>query len=250
MSRRPARPGGVRRAAVRACLALACVLALAGGCVPAPPPFDARADDLAALAPLDLAAADSDALLRRAREVTVRVRVLGCDRLGVGSGVVLPGGIVVTNRHVVGSPRTIAVSTWDGVAVEAVVDGIAVDSDLAVLRLVDASALAAAEPRPGPAVVGEDVIVVGYPEGGPSTISTGRVLAVQDGDLFGEASEVLVMDAPVRSGNSGGPVLDAEGRVIGVVFARDPERELALAVPIGALLERLGRLTLAPPAGC
>jgi len=231
-------------------LVLAGLVAVAVACVPSPPPLDDRAADLEALAPLELDGARADATARRAREVTVRIRSLGCDRLGVGSGFVLPGGLIVTNRHVVGTPRTIEVSTWDGVALEVTVDGVALDSDLAVLRTLEAESLPSVELREATAVVGEPVIVVGYPEGGPSTITTGRVVAVQDGELFGEPAEVLVIDAAVREGNSGGPVLDADGLVIGVVFARDPDAELGLAVPVATLLARLDAAVLAPPGGC
>ncbi|MEY3019041.1 MAG: hypothetical protein RLZZ272_25, partial [Actinomycetota bacterium] len=107
-----------------------------------------------------------------------------------------------------------------------------------------------AELRAEPVSDGEPVIVVGYPEGGPSTITTGRVVALQDGELFGEPAEVIVVDAEVRAGNSGGPVLDTDGLVVGVVFARDPDRRLGLAVPVATLLERLDATVLSPPGGC
>lgn len=231
--------------------ALVALVALLGvGCVPAPPEADPRRSDLEAIAPLELDAVREAEALRRAREVTVRIRSLGCDRLGVGSGFVLPGGLIVTNRHVVGSPRRIEVSTWDGIGIEVVVDGVALDSDLAVLRAADATGLPTAELRTLPATVGEAVIVVGYPEGGPSTITTGRVVSVQDGELLGEPAEVIVIDAEVRSGNSGGPVLDVDGLVIGVVFARDADQRLGLAVPVATLLARLDAAVLAPPSGC
>lgn len=245
--RRAASPAPI--AAVVRVAATVLTIALVG-CVPPPPWSDDGRTDLEAIAPLELDAAREAEALRRAREVTVRIRSIGCDRLGVGSGVVLPGGLIVTNRHVVGSPRRLEVTTWDGVGLEVVVDGVALDSDLAVLRSADPGALPAAALRDAPARVGEPVIVVGYPEGGPSTITTGDVVALQDGELFDEPAEVIVIDAEVRPGNSGGPVLDADGLLIGVVFARDPERRLGLAVPVGTLLDRLDAAALAPPDDC
>jgi S1-C subfamily serine protease len=74
-------------------------------------------------------------VLRRAQEVTVRIRSLGCAQFGLGSGFVLPGGVVVTNRHVVEQPREVTVNTWDGRSLIAEVEGIAIDSDLAILQL-------------------------------------------------------------------------------------------------------------------
>jgi S1-C subfamily serine protease len=228
-------------------VALALVL---GACVPAPPATVATGADEVALAPLDLADVEEAEVLRRAREITVRIRSLGCDRLGVGSGFVLPGGLVVTNRHVVGQPLAVSINTWDGVSFEAEVDGVATDSDLAVLRLSDATSLPTAELRTAPVTIGEAIIVVGYPGGGPSTITTGRVLDVRPGEVFGEASDVIVVDAQVRPGNSGGPLLDAQGRVVGVVFALDPTSGVGLAVPIATLLERLTGAALSAPGGC
>jgi len=241
--------GSAGRTSPFARLALLAAL-LGGACVPAPPASDAGDGDLEAIAPLELDAVREAEVLRRAREVTVRIRALGCDRLGVDSGVLLPGGLIVTNRHVVGAPLRLEVTTWDGVSIEVAIDGVARDSDLAVLRVADADPLPTAELRAEPVSDGEPVIVVGYPEGGPSTITTGRVVALQDGELFGEPAEVIVVDAEVRAGNSGGPVLDTDGLVVGVVFARDPDRRLGLAVPVATLLERLDAAVLSPPGGC
>jgi hypothetical protein len=92
----------------------AVVLTVMSGCVPPAPPLDPDAGTLAELEPLDLDGIEATAVLRAAREFTVRIRALGCDRLGTGSGFVLDDGLIVTNRHVVGQPREVAISTWDG----------------------------------------------------------------------------------------------------------------------------------------
>lgn len=239
----PPRAGRVRGAALAGALALA-----ASACVPSPGPLDEP--DLAAVEPLDLGSAASAEVVRRAREITVRIRTLGCDRLGVGSGFVLPGGLVVTNRHVVGRPRSVSVNTWDGVSIDAEVDGIATDADLAVLRLVGEPDLPVAELRTTPVRLGEAIIVVGYPGGGPSTVTTGAVVGVQDVDVLGAVTEVILVDAPIRPGNSGGPLLDADGRVVGVVFALDRAAGVGLVVPVAALLERLATGTMTAPEGC
>jgi S1-C subfamily serine protease len=74
-------------------------------------PDDVTTIDLDALAAADV--------LRSAREFTVRIRTVGCQRLGTGSGFVLENGLIVTNRHVIGQPRTVSISTWDGRSFEA-----------------------------------------------------------------------------------------------------------------------------------
>jgi S1-C subfamily serine protease len=224
---------------------LAVVLCLAG-CVPPPSPMveDAVVTQGSEVSIPDAAATS---VARQAQEVTVRIRVLRCDSLGTGSGFVLPGGLVVTNRHVVGDPVEVSLNSWDGRSLSAEVTGIAADSDLAVLRLADGAGLPAATIRERAAEVGEPVLAVGYPGGGPVTVSTGRVVAIVDGQVLGEATEVLLVDAPIRRGNSGGPLLDEQGRVIGVVFALEEGTNRGVAVPVAALLERLERQSFTPP---
>lgn len=225
------------------------IVALVGACVPAPPPTDLDDLDPGALVGPELPEVTATSVLRRAREVTVRIRALGCDQLGLGSGFVLPGGIVVTNRHVIDEPREITVNTWDGRSLDADVSGIAIDSDLAVLRLSTDAELPVTELREDAVEVGEPVIVVGYPGGGPMTVTTGAVVALVRGELLDEPADVIRIDAEIRQGNSGGPLLDHEGRVIGVVFALDVGTGHGLAVPVSTLLERLDGRALTTPSG-
>jgi len=229
-------------------LLLALVLS-AAACVPPAPPVDPDAVDLVELEPLDLDEFEAAAVLRSAREFTVRIRALGCDRIGTGSGFVLDDGLIVTNRHVVGQPREIAISTWDGRSFDARVEGIAQDADLAVIR-VDAPDLPRATVRAAPAVIGESIAVIGYPGGGGSTITTGRVLGLTDGPILGESVPAIRVDAEVRPGNSGGPLIDTEGQVIGVIFALSGPDGDGLAVPVDVLIARLDREGFRPPAGC
>jgi S1-C subfamily serine protease len=224
-------------------------LAVVAGCVPPAPPLDPDAGALADLEPLDLDEFEAAAVLRAAREFTVRIRALGCDRLGTGSGFVLDDGLIVTNRHVVGQPREVAISTWDGRSFDARVDGIAQDADLAVIR-VSGLDLPRATVRDAPAVIGERIAVIGYPGGGGATITTGRVLGFTDGPILGETVPAIRVDAEVRPGNSGGPLIDAEGRVIGVIFALSGPGGDGLAVPVDVLVARLDRQGFTPPTGC
>ena len=226
------------------------LLAVSSACVPSPPPVEDITPALEALAELELTDSAARAVIRRAQEVTVRIRTLGCRQLGVGSGFVLPGGIVVTNRHVVGQPRSVTVNTWDGRTLEADISGVAVDSDLAILQLADDSGLPVAQLRTTPIEIGEPIVVVGYPGGGPATVTTGKVVGLVDGEVLGEAAGVLRIDAEIRQGNSGGPVLDQDGLVVGVVFAIETDSGMGLAVPVATLMERLDVSELAAPEGC
>lgn len=221
---------------------------LLAACVEAPLPLAEEPifDDAGEL---ELPEPRATSLLRRAQEVTVRIRALGCEQFGVGSGFVLPGGVIVTNRHVIGEPLQVSVNTWDGVTLDVTVVGVAVDSDLAVLQLASDVDLPVAELRTTPVQSGEPVVAVGYPAGGPATVTTGRVVGLVDGEVLGEPTDVIRIDAEIQPGNSGGPVLDQDGRVVGVVFALEVGRGHGLAVPVGTLLDRLDDGALRLPAG-
>jgi S1-C subfamily serine protease len=227
----------------------AALAALLGACVA--PPAEPLDEPRVANAPeVEAPTLASRSLRRKAQEVTVRIRSLGCDQLGVGSGFLLPGGVVVTNRHVLVQPLQVTVNTWDGRRLAANVAGVAIDSDLAILQLESSADLEVAELRGEPLEAGERIHAIGYPDGGPVTVSTGTVLGMVDGSLLGEPADVIRIDAEIRQGNSGGPLLDDDGRVVGVVFAVETERGTGLAVPAATLLDRLDETELPSPAGC
>ena len=233
----------------RTLLGAACAVLVLGACVPPAPPLDPDAGALADLEPLDLDEVQTAAVLRASREFTVRIRALGCDRFGTGSGFVLDDGLIVTNRHVVGQPREVSITTWDGRSFDARVDGIARDADLAVIRVTGLD-LPVATVRVEPAVIGEQVAAIGYPGGGGATITTGVVLGFTDGPILGEQVPAIRVSAEVRPGNSGGPLIDAEGRVIGVIFATTGPGGDGLAVPVDVLVDRLEAQGFTAPAGC
>jgi len=151
-------------------------------------------------------------------------------REGAGSGVVVtPDGYLLTNSHVVngaGKGAELKVRTAAGDVVSAQVVGDDPATDLAVVK-VDPSALPARDgapvtvpldgtirPRPG-----QLVVAIGNPLGFESTVSTGvvsalgRTLRGRDGRLI---DGVVQHTAPLNPGNSGGPLLDARGRLVGI----------------------------------
>ncbi|MCR5880047.1 S1C family serine protease [Phenylobacterium sp. J367] len=137
-------------------------------------------------------------------------------RRGAGSGFIISAdGLVVTNNHVVDGAQQIVVALADGRQFPARLVGRDPPTDLAVLKL-DASDLPyvqfAADALPE---VGDWVVAVGNPFGLGGTATAGIVSA--HGREIGEAYvSYLQIDAPINSGNSGGPSFDLQGRVIGV----------------------------------
>lgn len=163
----------------------------------------------------------------------------GCGQIQEGSGFVVAPGLVVTNAHVVaGIPDPVVVDRQGGhhPATAVLFDP---RFDLSVLRApgltepalhLDSSDV----PR------GTQAAVLGYPEGGPFTAVPAGVIQLFDAtgpDIYGQGSTlrpVYAIQAQVRPGNSGGPLVEPNGEVVGVVFSKSvstPDLGYALASP-------------------
>lgn len=145
---------------------------------------------------------------------------------GQGSGVIIDDeGHVLTNNHVVaGAQGNVRVTLTDGRILEGEVVGTDASTDLAVVRLVEApqELQAAALGDSEDVTVGDPVMAVGNPLGLVNTVTTGIVSAVDrpvsTQEVGGESAvtNAIQVDAAVNPGNSGGPLFDATGRVIGI----------------------------------
>jgi serine protease Do len=163
----------------------------------------------------------------RVRRSTVQIRDSRHTR-SLGSGVIFSaGGAILTNAHVASGPDAL-VELWDGREFDARVDSRDTRRDLALLRIAAQDLPAATFGDSGRLRVGELVIAVGNPLGFAGALTTGVMHAF--GPVRGLGRRPWVQ-ASVRlaPGNSGGPLTDAEGRVIGIntMIAGG----LALAVP-------------------
>lgn len=188
--------------------------------------------------PPDLAALPG---VTRAAAATARVVSRGCGGIDEGSGFPIAPDLVLTNAHVVAGGTQVVVQPPGGRTLGATVVLFDPRRDLAVLRVLG---LGLAPLRfatgGGRGVAGA---VVGYPEGGPERVvpaaSRGTLDAVGR-DIYAQAivtREIEVLDADIRPGNSGGPFVSRDGRVLGVVFATSTvTRGLGFALTAAAVL--------------
>lgn len=181
--------------------------------------------------PTDPPVALDDPDLQRASASVARISgtAYACGVSMTGSGFLAAPGLVVTNAHVVAGVDAPLVQLPGGDAREGRIVYIDAVDDLAVIAVADLEATPLAISAPVPA--GTQTAVQGYPRGGPFASSTAGVIAVGPvpvPDIYERSAavrEVYTLDADVQPGNSGGPLLDADGDVVGVVFARGAEGE-------------------------
>ncbi len=188
-------------------------------------------------------ASDPDVL--HAGDSVVRVLSTACG-LGIeGSGWAAGPGIVATNAHVVAGADDTTVTTQDGAELDATPIYYEPRQDLALLRVGTALPVL---PISGERRVGEDAAVLGYPENGPYELSPARLgetRATVSEDSYGNGPierTIVAMSGTVRSGNSGGPLVDPRGEVVGTVFAATTSGPAGgFAIPAEQVREALGR---------
>ena len=136
----------------------------------------------------------------------------------LGSGFVIdPSGIIVTNNHVVEDSDDITVTLNDGTSLPAKLIGHDEKTDLAILRVKPKAPLAAAHFGDSDrARIGDWVIAIGNPFGLGSTVTAGIVSARNRDIAAGPYDDFIQTDAPINRGNSGGPLFDMAGNVVGV----------------------------------
>ena len=197
-----------------------------------PPVFAGLEPSLPSALPVP-ASVDTPGVLRVKGEV-VKISSLGCGGLVTGSGFPVGQGYVITNTHVVSGTSAHQIFTPTGRELKATVVFFDAERDVAVLY---APGFTAAPVTFGQGGRGTKGAVIGYPGGGDERV----VPAVVDGAITAEGRDIYnqnlvtrqiyVMQASVHPGNSGGPLVDLNGNVLGLVFATsagDPNQAYAL----------------------
>ncbi len=133
-----------------------------------------------------------------------------------GSGVIIdPNGYIVTNDHVVEGEQSLQVIYSDGTTVDAVVVGTDPTNDIAVLKVNGKVPGVATFGSSSSLVPGQIAIAIGSPLGDfRGTVTVGVVSALNR--TVGQARGLIQTDAAINSGNSGGPLLNSEGQIIGI----------------------------------
>lgn len=167
--------------------------------------------------------------LERALPAVVQVTTLGQSEgpssgeneprpISSGSGAIIDArqGIVVTNNHVVEGGRKFTVDMTDGRIFDAVLIGTDKATDLAVLR-IEATGLSQVEVVNSDSLrTGDLAFAVGYPLGLDQTLTMGVISGLGRSGMGDRIEDYIQTDAAVNSGNSGGPLLDSRGRLIGI----------------------------------
>ena len=168
-----------------------------------------------------------------AQRMTVRVRNVGCEEILTGTGFAVDSHTLITNRHVVEDTKKLQVTTYNGGTIDVTAASVTAVADLAIVTTEQSigafSTLAQEDPLEGDAIT-----VIGYPGGGLLTTTTGVVLGTAPDPLEAALGTVMVTTAPVEPGSSGSPVLNEDGEVVGVIYAKN-DTEQSFMVPVSLL---------------
>jgi S1-C subfamily serine protease len=206
------------------------------------------------------AALAADAVVAATRPSVVKIRGVapGCKKVLEGSGFVVAPNRVMSNAHVVAGSESVTVET-DGQTYDAFVVSYDPNADISILDVpnLPSPPLAFVDT---PAPTGTDAVVMGYPGGGDFLATPARVreiIELNGPDIYRTTTvtrEVYTIRGTVRQGNSGGPMINRSGKVLGVVFGAavdDADTGFVLtANEIARQLAKIGNTERVPTAVC
>jgi serine protease Do len=174
----------------------------------------------------------------------------------IGSGFIIdPSGYIATNKHVVAGAMAISVTTMDGVRHATSIVGGPAEADMALLKInVDKPLPAAKFGDSDKMHVGDTVIAIGSPFGFEGTVTAGIVSAVNRDIMESPFDDYIQTDAPINHGNSGGPLFNLAGEVVGmnsvlIAPANSGSAGLGFAIPSSSLSFVFDRLMASGKVG-
>lgn len=162
---------------------------------------------------------------------------------GIGSGAVIDAknGYIITNAHVVEGGDAFVVSVLDGRVIEAKLIGIDTPTDIAVLQADDLRVDSVDIADSDRLRVGDVVFAIGYPLGLDQSLSFGVISGLGRSSSNDGLQDFIQTDAAINSGNSGGPLLDSRGRLIGIntaiVSRSGGSNGIGFSVPSGLAIQ-------------
>ncbi len=203
-------------------------------------------------------AADPVVMATRPSVVKIRGVAPGCQKVLEGTGFVVAPNRVMSNAHVVAGSETATVEA-DGQTYDAFVVSYDPLADISILDVPDLPS-AKLEFAEGEAKSGSDAIVMGYPGGGDFAATPARVretIELNGPDIYRSTTvtrQVYTIRGSVRQGNSGGPMIDPAGKVLGVVFGAavdDADTGFVLtAKEVARQMDKLNSTDRVPTGAC
>ena len=155
----------------------------------------------------------------------------------IGSGFAVGKNSIITNAHVIEDAQSIWIETYSGEEYTAYVYAADFDLDIALLIVTDTEFVPLSKADVDSAKIGEDIYTIGAPKGLSYTLTTGAISAKNrevDGYYY------IQIDAPINTGNSGGPLLNDNGEVLGINTLKFNNSEgIGFAIPIDSAIEFL-----------
>ena len=153
-------------------------------------------------------------------EETYNSVVVVYTETGVGSGFSIKENLIITNAHVVGNNKNVAINLYDGTTIKGQVIKSNIEKDLALIKIDQE--LTPLNVNEGNLSIGQEVYAIGAPKDMPYTMTKGIISALDR--QLGQNSYIQI-DASVNSGNSGGPLVDDAGNAIGIITLKANDAE-------------------------
>ena len=196
----------------------------------------------------DVSGDTSSDMLEDVINSVVLVKTTTASGTGIGTGIILSAdGYIATNYHVVDQAKSITVTTYDSQALQAELVGYSEVDDLAVLKVKADSLRPATFAKSSECRIGESVFAIGFPEGDEYgwSVTKGivscpdREIKIYDSEgILEKKMYVIQTDTPVNPGNSGGPLINSRGEVLGIITLKLANSAgMGFAIPSDGALE-------------